>query len=121
VLVTRETTERTEGIAAGTLRLVGTNPERIFAEGSRLLTDTLAYAEMAHATNPYGDGRAAARIVAALEHVLLGGEAPAPFGPGYSRAAIAHAAGFELPDEGLEEALAAGGLAEPPTGLDEEE
>lgn len=95
VLVTRETTERTEGLAAGTLKLVGTDPEVIFAEGKRLLDSADAYAEMASAANPYGDGRAAARIVAALEHLLLGGEPPTPFGPGYSRAAVSLAAGFE--------------------------
>jgi UDP-N-acetylglucosamine 2-epimerase (non-hydrolysing) len=95
VLVTRETTERTEGIAAGTLRLVGTDPTLIFSEASRLLDSDEAYAEMAAAPNPYGDGRAAERIVASLEHLLLGGDAPAPFGPGYSRAVVALAAGFE--------------------------
>ncbi len=105
VLVTRETTERTEGIEAGTLRLVGADAERIFAEGSRLLTDPIAYAEMAEAPNPYGDGRAAERIVAALEHVLLGGEAPSPFGPGYNRAEVVEAAGFDLPTERLARTL----------------
>ena len=95
VLVTRETTERTEGLAAGTLRLVGTDPQKIFAEGSRLLRDSVAYEEMASAPNPYGDGHAAARIMAALEHLLLGGEAPAPFGPGYSRPTVMVAAGLE--------------------------
>jgi UDP-N-acetylglucosamine 2-epimerase (non-hydrolysing) len=96
VLVLRESTERIEGVEAGTLKLVGTDPDRIFAEGIRLIEDPFAYAEMAEATNPYGDGQAARRIVGALEHVLLGGEAPAQFGPGYSRAAIARAAGFEF-------------------------
>src|SRR6201999_1455906 len=52
VLVTRETTERTEGLAAGTLRLVGTDPEAIFAEGPRLLGDEDAYRRMADAQNP---------------------------------------------------------------------
>ena len=55
---------------AGTLLLVGTDPERIFEEGTRLLDDPVAYAEMASAPNPYGDGHAAERIVAALEHVV---------------------------------------------------
>jgi UDP-N-acetylglucosamine 2-epimerase (non-hydrolysing) len=95
VLVTRETTERTEGLAAGTLRLVGTDPERIFSEGTRLLQDPVAYEEMAAAHNPYGDGHAAERIMAALEHLLHGGEAPAPFGPGYSRPTVMMAAGLE--------------------------
>jgi UDP-N-acetylglucosamine 2-epimerase (non-hydrolysing) len=101
VLVVRETTERTEGVEAGTLRLVGNDPERIFSAGSQLLNDPVAYAEMAEAANPYGDGRAADRIVRALEHVLLGGEPPEQFGPGYSRAAVAHAAGFHLPAPAL--------------------
>ncbi len=95
VLVARETTERTEGLEAGTLRLVGTDPERIFVEGNRLLDDPVAYSEMAEAENPYGDGHAAERIVAALEHLLLGGESPSPFGSGYTRSAVAQAAGFE--------------------------
>ncbi len=97
VLVARESTERGEGIEAGTLRLVGTDPELIFLEAMRLLTDPIAYTEMSEAPNPYGDGKAADRIVHALEHVLLGGEPPHPFGPGYSRAEVARAAGFDLP------------------------
>jgi UDP-N-acetylglucosamine 2-epimerase (non-hydrolysing) len=107
VLVLRETTERTEGIDAGTLRLVGTDPDRIHREGMRLIDDPVAYAEMAHAENPYGDGHAAARIIAALEHVLLGGQAPTPFGPGYSRTEIARAAGLELPERAFSEGLLA--------------
>lgn len=101
VLVTRETTERTEGLAAGTLRLVGTDPDLIFAEGSRLLDSDAAYREMAAAENPYGDGHAAERIVGALEHILRGTEPPTQFGPGYSRATIATAAGF-TPSRGVE-------------------
>jgi UDP-N-acetylglucosamine 2-epimerase (non-hydrolysing) len=97
VLVAREMTERGEGIAAGTLRLVGTDPELIFLEGMRLLTDPVAYADMAEAPNPYGDGLAADRIVRALEHVLLGGEPPQQFGPGYNRAEVVHASGLEVP------------------------
>ena len=95
VLVTRETTERTEGLAAGTLKLVGNDPDKIFTVGSHLLESEEAYAEMAGAPNPYGDGRAAERIVGSLEHLLLGDEPPTPFGPGYSRAAVTVAAGFE--------------------------
>jgi UDP-N-acetylglucosamine 2-epimerase (non-hydrolysing) len=68
VLVLRETTERPEGIAAGTARLVGTDPARIVDETVRLLTDARAYAKMSRARNPYGDGHAAARIVAGLRH-----------------------------------------------------
>lgn len=99
VLVMRETTERTEGIQAGTLRLVGADPHRIHAEGMRLIEDPIAYADMASATNPYGDGRAAERIVDALGHVMFGTEAPQPFGPGYSRTAVARAAGVSFAEE----------------------
>ena len=56
---------------------------------------------MSEAENPYGDGHAAERIVGALEHILLGTEPPTQFGPGYSRATIAMAAGFK-PNRGVE-------------------
>ncbi len=62
VLVMRETTERPEGIAAGTARLVGTDRERIVSEVFRLLDDESAHAAMARAHNPFGDGQAAAHI-----------------------------------------------------------
>jgi UDP-N-acetylglucosamine 2-epimerase (non-hydrolysing) len=65
-LVLRQRTERQEGIVAGTLKLVGTDPARIFNEACRLLEDPKAHAAMAGAVNPYGDGHAAERIVAAL-------------------------------------------------------
>lgn len=66
VLVMRETTERPEGVAAGTALLVGTDPDRILAEASRLLNDDAAYAQMATAHNPFGDGKSAARIAELL-------------------------------------------------------
>lgn len=66
VLVLREVTERPEGVAAGTARVVGTDPARIIAEAERLLDDEVAYAGMACAVNPYGDGHAAERIVGIL-------------------------------------------------------
>jgi UDP-N-acetylglucosamine 2-epimerase (non-hydrolysing) len=66
VLVLRAVTERPEGVEAGTLRLVGTDTDRIFTEARRLLDDPQAYAKMAHAANPYGDGHAAGRIVQAI-------------------------------------------------------
>ncbi|MDO5436519.1 MAG: UDP-N-acetylglucosamine 2-epimerase (non-hydrolyzing) [Clostridia bacterium] len=66
VLVMRDTTERPEGIKAGTLKLVGTNEETIYNEFSRLLTDRNAYEEMSHASNPYGDGHACERIADVL-------------------------------------------------------
>ncbi|NNC53553.1 MAG: UDP-N-acetylglucosamine 2-epimerase (non-hydrolyzing) [Erythrobacter sp.] len=62
VLVMRQTTERPEGVAAGTARLVGTDTDTIVRETGRLLNDDAAYAAMARAHNPYGDGRSAARI-----------------------------------------------------------
>jgi UDP-N-acetylglucosamine 2-epimerase (non-hydrolysing) len=67
VLVMRDTTERPEGIKAGTLKLVGTNEETIYKEFTRLLDDQAAYEEMAHAANPYGDGHASERIADILE------------------------------------------------------
>jgi UDP-N-acetylglucosamine 2-epimerase len=66
VLVLRETTERPEGVEAGTLKLVGTETHQIIRGAERLLDDPVAYAEMARAANPYGDGHAADRIIAAL-------------------------------------------------------
>ncbi len=66
VLVLREVTERPEGVAAGTARVVGVNRESIVQETTRLLEDTQAYASMATAVNPYGDGKASQRIVRAL-------------------------------------------------------
>jgi UDP-N-acetylglucosamine 2-epimerase (non-hydrolysing) len=66
VLVMRETTERPEGIEAGTARLVGTDADRIVAEVGHLLDDPAAYAAMARAHNPFGDGHSAARIVELL-------------------------------------------------------
>jgi UDP-N-acetylglucosamine 2-epimerase (non-hydrolysing) len=94
VLVTRDVTERTEGVDAGTLALVGTDPDRIVAVADRLLTDPVAYAAMADAPNPYGDGKAAARIVAALEYMHAGGAAPAPFGSSLDRRAVLTATGM---------------------------
>ena len=66
VLVMRETTERPEGIDAGVLKLVGTGQSTIVREATQLLDDETAYANMAKATNPYGDGHAAERIIDAL-------------------------------------------------------
>ncbi|WP_405383557.1 non-hydrolyzing UDP-N-acetylglucosamine 2-epimerase [Phascolarctobacterium sp.] len=67
VLVMRDTTERPEGIAAGTLRLVGTKEDVIYREFKRLLDDVQAYERMAHAANPYGDGHACEKIADILE------------------------------------------------------
>lgn len=67
VLVMRDTTERPEGIEAGTLKLVGTDEEVIYSSFTKLLNDNAAYNAMAHASNPYGDGQACARIADILE------------------------------------------------------
>lgn len=67
VLVMRETTERPEAVEAGTVKLVGTNVEKIVAEVSKLITDKTHYQSMSLAHNPYGDGKACERIVTALE------------------------------------------------------
>ena len=58
----RDTTERPEGVEAGTLKLVGTEEEDIYAEFSRLLTNQECYNKMSQAKNPYGDGHASERI-----------------------------------------------------------
>jgi UDP-N-acetylglucosamine 2-epimerase (non-hydrolysing) len=72
VLVMRDTTERPEGIAAGTARLVATDTDRIVAETARLLDDRTAYLAMAQAHNPYGDGNAATRIAQIIAGVHCG-------------------------------------------------
>jgi UDP-N-acetylglucosamine 2-epimerase len=104
VLVTRDTTERPEAVAAGTVRLVGTSPERLVREVMRLLDDDEAYARMAGAYNPYGDGQAAGRIAG----WITGGRAT-EFEPELPRlherqaasplkhASTAHAATFDSP------------------------
>ena len=68
VLVMRDTTERPEAVDAGTVRLVGTNCQRIVEEVSRLLNDNDAWQAMSHAHNPYGDGQACGRILHALKN-----------------------------------------------------
>lgn len=66
VLVLRDTTERPEGIEAGTLRLVGTDEDTVYQNGKELLTNQVEYDKMAKASNPYGDGEASRRIVDVL-------------------------------------------------------
>lgn len=80
VLVLRENTERPEAVTAGTVKLIGTATEGIVAEVARLLEDPTAYAAMANAVNPYGDGRAAERSVAAIAALLGVGERLPDFG-----------------------------------------
>jgi UDP-N-acetylglucosamine 2-epimerase (non-hydrolysing) len=79
VLVMREKTERPEALSSGTARLVGTSPERIAGAERGLLHDDAEYASLANAVNPYGDGKAAGRTVAALAHLLGVGPRPADF------------------------------------------
>jgi len=81
VLVMRENTERPEAVHAGTVKLIGTGEERIVTEVSRLVDDPAAYAEMSNAVNPYGDGEAAARSVAAIAHLFGLGERQPDFSP----------------------------------------
>ena len=68
VLVLRDTTERPEGVRAGTLKLVGTDPVRVKEAMAALLTDETLYRQMSQAPNPYGDGRASERIVQSIQH-----------------------------------------------------
>ena len=66
MLVVRRETERTEAVTAGMIRLAGVEEETIFLMASQLLSDPLEYDKMAHAVNPYGDGRACRRIADAI-------------------------------------------------------
>ena len=79
VLVMREVTERAEALEAGTAQLVETSEECIFTASWRLLTSATEYERMAHAVNPYGDGRAAERAVLALRHRFADGPPPLQF------------------------------------------
>jgi UDP-N-acetylglucosamine 2-epimerase (non-hydrolysing) len=78
----RDTTERPEGIDAGTALLVGTDPEVIVPLVRTLLHDPTAYRRMANAVNPYGDGHAADRVIAALAHFFGSGRPAEQFVPG---------------------------------------
>ena len=81
VLVMRQNTERPEAVVAGTVKLVGTNRSLIVAEAKLLLDDSAAYEAMANAINPYGDGKAAERAVAAIAELLGIGERLPDFAP----------------------------------------
>jgi UDP-N-acetylglucosamine 2-epimerase (non-hydrolysing) len=69
----REKTERPEAVEAGTVKLVGSDEERIVAEATRLLDDTAEYARMTRVHNPYGDGQASRRIAEVLTEFFKGG------------------------------------------------
>ena len=81
VLVMRQNTERPEAVVAGTVKLVGTNRSLIVAEAKLLLDDAAAYDAMANAVNPYGDGKGAARAVAAIAELLGVGQRLPDFAP----------------------------------------
>ncbi len=81
VLVLRDVTERPEGVAAGTARLVGTDISRVAHAVLELLRDDAAYHRMANAVNPYGDGLAAERTATAVAHLLGDGPPAVPFTP----------------------------------------
>lgn len=82
VLVLRDTTERPEGIEAGTLKLAGVDEETIYGLATELLTDGAAYEKMAKAVNPYGDGNASKRICKAIRyHFKRTDEKPEPYNP----------------------------------------
>ncbi|MFZ3452657.1 non-hydrolyzing UDP-N-acetylglucosamine 2-epimerase [Arthrobacter sp. 7Tela_A1] len=80
VLVMRENTERPEAVVAGTVKLIGTDEDRIVTEVDQLLNDQRYFDSMANAVNPYGDGKAASRTVAAIEELLGVGSRIADFG-----------------------------------------
>ena len=82
VLVLRDTTERPEGVKAGTLKLVGTDPAVVKTTMTELLSNESLYLQMANARNPYGDGRASERIVQAIKHYFGQGEAAEEFHEG---------------------------------------
>lgn len=94
VIVVRETTERQEGVDSGTLELVGTKTARIVAAVTRLMDDPEAHRSMSNRPNPYGDGRAAERIVAASAYIAFNSPSPAPYGNGFERVEVLRAAGF---------------------------
>lgn len=86
VLVMRENTERPEAVTAGTVKLIGTDEERIVEEVNTLLHNHAIYDAMANAVNPYGDGKAAERTVAAIEQMFEMGQRIADFDPGLETA-----------------------------------
>lgn len=79
VLVLRDQTERPEGVAAGTLRLVGTDTQAVYSTIKELFEDSTAYEKMAKASNPYGDGQASQRIVEAIAHYFHLADRPEDF------------------------------------------
>lgn len=96
VLVARDTTERPEAVEAGCAVLVGTDEDLIVRTVDEILWDDRRRLAMAKAPNPYGDGRASPRVVAAMEHVVYGTPPPGDFGSGLARRAVLRHAGYRL-------------------------
>lgn len=89
VLVLRENTERPEAVEAGTVKLVGSDRDKIYQAAKRLLSDGEEYKKMAHAVNPYGDGQACRRIIKALYYYWgWRQERPEPFSPSIPKPAV---------------------------------
>jgi UDP-N-acetylglucosamine 2-epimerase (non-hydrolysing) len=99
VLCLRESTERQEGVDAGTVTLVGTRVDRIVDEASRLLDDPAELARRRKLQNPYGDGHASERIMGLMRHIVFNSPMPAAFGSGVDRKLILSGAGSEDPIE----------------------
>lgn len=99
VICVRESTERQEGVAAGTVQLAGTDVQRIVRAASALLDDPEELARRSARVNPYGDGHAAERIVEAIDNIVSGAPAPAAYGPGFDRTAVLKAADVADPLE----------------------
>lgn len=106
VLVLRDTTERPEGVVAGTARLVGRRADGIADAVSELLSDDSKFQAMARAVNPYGDGNAADRTVQALKYLLCGGPKPAEFAPPGHSASESNTGGIRLTEQLIDEVAA---------------
>lgn len=113
VLVARETTERQEGVDAGTLKLVGTDTERIFSAACELLDDPEAREQMTSIENPYGDGHTAGRIVRAMTHIAFGEQPPESYLSGFNRIEVLRAAGFDHDPSAITRPAPGRGVAEP--------
>lgn len=97
VLCLRESTERTEGVKAGTVTMVGTDPDVVVAQVARLLDHPDELARRTALPNPYGDGHASQRILAVLDHIVYAAPIPAPFDLGVDRGLILSGAGVADP------------------------
>ncbi|QIG40217.1 UDP-N-acetylglucosamine 2-epimerase (non-hydrolyzing) [Microbacterium sp. 4R-513] len=117
VVCLRETTERQEGVDAGTVELVGTDTGRIVSAVRRLLEDPAELARRRRRPNPYGDGRASARILAALDHIVFDAPAPTSFGADFDRVAVLRAG--EAPTRRSKDGWTAGRRTGEMTVLDE--